>query len=75
MSTKVAVCDATVTPGDYVLANGSGICFLVADRAGEILEVAEMISKREELMTAAVLAAEPISEVMGADYEDMLRKD
>jgi len=26
-------------------------------------------------MTAAVLAAEPISEVMGADYEDMLRKD
>ena len=71
----VAVGDATVTPGDYVLANGSGICFLLADRAGEILEVAEMISKREALMTAAVLAGEPISEVMGADYEDMLRKD
>jgi 4-hydroxy-4-methyl-2-oxoglutarate aldolase len=71
----VAIGDATVTAGDYVLADGSGICFLVADRAGEILEVAEMISKREALMTAAVLAGEPIREVMGADYENMLRKD
>jgi hypothetical protein len=33
-----------------------------------------MISKREALMTATVLAGEPIREVMGADYEDMLRK-
>jgi regulator of RNase E activity RraA len=71
----ITVGDATVTPGDYVLADGSGICFLIADRAGEILEIAEMVAKREALMTTAVLAGKPISEVMGADYEDMLRKD
>lgn len=70
----VLVGDATVTPGDYVLADGSGICFLLRDRAADILEVAEMIAKREALMTEAVLAGEPISKVMGADYEDMLRK-
>lgn len=71
----VTVGNATVTPGDYVLADGSGICFLAADRADEILGVAEMVAKREALMTRAVLAGEPISQVMGADYEDMLRKD
>lgn len=71
----VTVGDATVTPGDYVLADGSGICFLAADRAEKILGVAEMVAKREALMTKAVLAGEPISQVMGADYEDMLRKD
>lgn len=71
----ISVGDATVTPGDYVLADGSGICFLRADKAEDILDVAEMVAKREALMTTAVLAGEPISEVMGADYEDMLRKD
>ena len=71
----VRVGDTTVTPGDYVLADGSGICFLRADRAEEILRVAEMVAKREALMTKAVLAGEPISRVMGADYEDMLRRD
>ena len=72
---SISVGDATVTPGDYVLADGSGICFLIADRAEEILGVAEMVAKREALMTEAVLAGEPISQVMGADYEDMLRTD
>lgn len=70
----VTVGDITVTPGDYVLADGSGICFLSVDRAEEILGIAEMVAAREALMTRAVLAGEPISQVMGADYEEMLRK-
>ena len=68
----VTVGDHTVSPGDYVLADGSGICFLTQDRAEEILATAEMIAKREALMTKDVLAGKPISEVMGADYEKML---
>lgn len=71
----VTIGDVTVAPGDYVLADGSGVCFLQASRAAEILGVAEMVAKREALMTRAVLAGEPISKVMGADYEDMLRRD
>jgi len=70
----VSIGDATVTPGDYLLADGSGICFLLQYRTQDILEGAEMAAQREALMTKAVLAGEPISEVMGADYEDMLRK-
>lgn len=71
----VTIGDVTVCPGDYVLADGSGVCFLAAAQAAEILGVAEMVAKREALMTKAVLAGEPISKVMGADYEDMLRRD
>ena len=68
----VTVGDHTVSPGDYVLADGSGICFLAQNKAEEILATAEIIAKREALMTKDVLAGKPISEVMGADYEKML---
>ncbi|MEQ9125541.1 MAG: RraA family protein, partial [Alphaproteobacteria bacterium] len=68
----VTIGDVTVTPGDYVLADGSGICFLQAAMAVRILDVAETVARREALMTEAVRAGKPISEVMGADYENML---
>ncbi len=71
----VRVGDVTVAPGDYALADGSGICFLEAGRAIEILDTAELIAKREALMTEAVRAGKPISDVMGADYENMLARD
>lgn len=61
-----------VKPGDLALADGSGVCFLAADQAKRIIATAERIAKREKLMTDRVLAGEPISKVMGADYEQML---
>lgn len=68
----IAFGDVTVNPGDLVLADGSGICFMAAGEAARVIETAERIAKRERLMTERVLAGEPISEVMGADYEHML---
>jgi hypothetical protein len=38
-----------------------------------VLDAAEMISGREAAMAKALLAGTPISEVMGAGYEHMLR--
>lgn len=70
----VTVGDVTVSPGDLVLADGSGVIFVTADRAEEILETAEMVAAREAAMTKAVLAGEPVSQVMGADYEHLLQK-
>ena len=70
----VSIGDATVSPGDLVLADGSGVVFVMADRADQILETAEMIAAREAAMTEAVLAGEPVSKVMGADYEHLLQK-
>lgn len=56
-----------VSPGNHLSADGSGINLLACDRAAVIAASAEMISRRESLMTKAVLAGKPISEVMGAD--------
>ena len=61
-----------VSPGKYLSADGSGIKLLACDKAAVIAASAEIISRREALMTKAVLAGKPISEVIGANYEKML---
>ena len=53
-----------VTPGDLVLADGSGVVFLPADRATEIIETAERLAARQDAMRDAVLAGQPVTEVM-----------
>ena len=68
----VTVAGVAVAPGDYVLADGSGVVFVPAARADDILRAAERIAAREELMAARALAGEPMVEVMGHDYETML---
>jgi 4-hydroxy-4-methyl-2-oxoglutarate aldolase len=70
----VQIGDITVEPGDLVLADGSGVVFLAAGKAEEILQSAEMIAGREAKMKEAVLAGDPVSEVMGRDYETMLNR-
>ena len=73
MGIPVTVGDATVEPGDFVIADGSGVVFIPADRIEEILPVAEKIVEKERLMTRDVLAGKPVSEVMGTNYENMLK--
>ena len=68
----VTVAGVRVRPGDYVVADGSGVVFVPRERAGDIVARAEMIAQAEELMTARALAGEPMTEVMSHDYESML---
>jgi len=56
-----------VTPGDLVLADGSGVVFLPADRAAEIIETAERLAARQDAMRDAVRAGQPVTEVMHDD--------
>jgi regulator of RNase E activity RraA len=63
-----------VSPGDLVFADGSGVVFLPAARAEEIIQNAEMIAGREALMKEAVLRGDNVIEVMGRDYEQMLAR-
>lgn len=63
-----------VKTGDLVLADGSGVVFLAAANAEDILDAAEMIAGREAKMKEAVMAGDPVSEVMGRDYETMLQR-
>ncbi len=71
----VQVGDTEVQPGDYVIADGSGVVFIPAARIDEVLKTAEAIVEKERLMTRDVLAGKPVSVVMGTNYENMLKKD
>lgn len=73
VNTPVTIGEVTVNPGDLVIADASGVAFVPAARAAEVLDAAEMIAGREAAMAKALLAGQPITEVMGADYEHMLR--
>jgi regulator of RNase E activity RraA len=64
----------TVSPGDYVVADGSAVVFIAAADLERVLAAAEAIVERERQMAAALRAGTPISQVMGASYETMLKK-
>jgi regulator of RNase E activity RraA len=68
----VRVGEVTVSPGDYVLADGSAVVFVRPADAERVLAAAERIAAREAAMAKAVLAGQPAGTVMGAAYENML---
>ncbi len=70
----ITVGDDTDTPGDYVVADGSAVVFVSQNEIARILEAAEAIVAREEAMAQALREGTPISKVMGANYETMLKK-
>jgi regulator of RNase E activity RraA len=69
----ITVGEVTVNAGDYVLADGSAVVFVSAANAEKVVGEAEKIAKREAVMAKALMDGKPITEVMGADYEHMLR--
>ena len=70
----IIVSDVTVTPGDYVVADGTGIVFVAAGEIEAVLEAAEAIASRERAMVAALREGIPVTQVMGKSYETMLKK-
>jgi 4-hydroxy-4-methyl-2-oxoglutarate aldolase len=71
----VTICGVPVKPGDYALADGSGTVFLPADKAEEIVQIAEGLAAREADMMTAVREGTPVSKVMAGNYERMLEKN
>jgi 4-hydroxy-4-methyl-2-oxoglutarate aldolase len=70
----VLVGDVTVHPGDYVIADASAVVFIPQADIARVVEAAELIVQRESLMAQALRDGKPASEVMGANYEHMLKK-
>ena len=70
----ITVGDVIVTPGDYVVADGSAVVFVAQAEIERVLETAEAIAQREEAMAQALREGKPIGQVMGANYEHMLKK-
>jgi regulator of RNase E activity RraA len=69
----VTVGDVMVMPGDYVLADASAVVFVQAAEIERVVATAEAIMAREEAMAQALREGKPISQVMGANYEHMLK--
>ena len=69
----VKIGDVEVKAGDYAIADGSGVVFISAENIEHVLEAAEEIVAREAAMAKALYEGKPITEVMGASYEHMLR--
>lgn len=61
-----------MSPGDYVLADSSGVAIIPKNRVEEVLQAAEMIAGKERLMVEELKKGTPITEVMGLNYEKML---
>ena len=71
-NTPVQVAGITVVPGDLVVADGSGVVFIPAGRAADVIAAAEEIAAKEAAMARRLRAGEPASAVLSADYEQML---
>jgi 4-hydroxy-4-methyl-2-oxoglutarate aldolase len=70
---EVRVGDVTVRAGDYVVADRTAAVFVAADKVAAVLDAAEYIAAREAIMSKALMQGMPITQVMGADYEEMLK--
>ena len=70
----IRVGDVEVKPGDYVIADSSAVAFVPSDRAEEVLARAEQIADRERLMVLSLNRGKAITEVMGKNYETMLKE-
>ena len=70
----VTICDVMVRSGDFVVADSTAVVFVPAERIGEVLDAAETIVAREALMAEALRSGQPVSQVMGAAYEDLLKR-
>jgi 4-hydroxy-4-methyl-2-oxoglutarate aldolase len=71
-NTPVEIEGVPVAPGDLVVADGSGVVFVPAGRAADVVAAAERIAAREAAMAGRLRAGEPASAVLSADYEEML---
>jgi regulator of RNase E activity RraA len=69
---RIEIGGVAVDPRDFVLADSSGVVFIARERVEEVVRRAERIAARERLMVDALHKGEPITQVVGRDYESML---
>jgi 4-hydroxy-4-methyl-2-oxoglutarate aldolase len=60
----VTICGVTVNPGDLVLADEVGVCFVPHARAAEVLARAQRIAANEEQRQAKIAAGAPVPDLL-----------
>jgi regulator of RNase E activity RraA len=71
----IAVGEVAVRPGDWVIADGSGVVFIAADKLEAVLDQAEKLVAREATLLKDIESGTPVSKVMSRTYEHMTQKD
>lgn len=70
-SVPVTIGGVGVHPGDLIVADRSGVVVVPAGRLGEVHATARELAARENAIAAAVRAGTPMSQAMGASYENL----
>jgi regulator of RNase E activity RraA len=70
-NTTINFAGVSVDPGDYVMADATGIVFTHPADIDAVLDAAERIAAAEAAIAAAIAAGTPVSDAMGANYERM----
>jgi regulator of RNase E activity RraA len=60
----VSICGITVNPGDLVLADETGVCFIPRQRAAEVLQRAQHNAAAEKLREEKIASGVPLAELM-----------
>lgn len=60
----VTICGVSVSPGDLVLADETGVCFIPRARAAEVLACVRKIAASEIVREAKIASAAPVAELM-----------
>jgi 4-hydroxy-4-methyl-2-oxoglutarate aldolase len=60
---EIVIAGIRVAPGDIVLADDTGVCFIPAARAAEVLAIARQKSASEEAKCAAIAAGVPVADL------------
>ena len=68
----IDVSDVHVEPGDFVVADGTGVVFIPVAVAERVIAAAERIVAREKSLEDAINAGEPVTSALGTGYETML---
>jgi 4-hydroxy-4-methyl-2-oxoglutarate aldolase len=58
----VSIAGITVNPGDLVVADEVGVCFVPFERAAEVLAIAQRLTKREDERLAKLEAGMPLKD-------------
>lgn len=74
-NTPVTIGPISVRPGDWVIADGSGVVFIAAENLQAVVDQAEKLVNREAELIADIESGTPVSQVMSRTYEHMTRKD
>lgn len=64
--------EVTVTPGDYVMADGSGVAVIPAERLDEVMAEARAMTVFEDGIRERLAAGASIGSAMDASYERLL---